>query len=56
MICSVPDEGRAYAAKNCLENEVSPLFPASTLRNTPTVSYIWKDSASIFETKAPNSI
>ena len=32
IICSVPDERKAQAVKNILENEVSNLFPASILQ------------------------
>jgi len=32
IICSVPDERKAKAVKACLENEVSPEFPASILQ------------------------
>ena len=32
IICSVPDERKAKAVKACLENEVSPQFPASILQ------------------------
>ena len=33
IICSVPDKRKATAVKNCLEQPVSNLFPASALRN-----------------------
>lgn len=32
IICSVPDERKADAVKNCVEHEVSNLFPASILQ------------------------
>ena len=32
IICSVPDERKADAVKNCVENKVSNLFPASILQ------------------------
>ncbi|WP_262900040.1 glucosamine-6-phosphate deaminase [Aquirufa aurantiipilula] len=32
IICSVPDYRKAEAVKNCLENEVSPWYPASILQ------------------------
>jgi glucosamine-6-phosphate deaminase len=32
IICSVPDTRKAEAVKNCLENEVSNLYPASILQ------------------------
>lgn len=48
VICSVPDERKAKAVKDCLENEVSPLYPASILQqhNNCTV-YLDKESASL---------
>lgn len=33
IICSVPDERKAQAVKNCVENPVSNLFPASILQD-----------------------
>lgn len=33
IVCSVPDERKAKAVKDCLENEISNLYPASILRN-----------------------
>jgi len=38
IICSVPDERKAQAVKNCLEQEVSNLFPASILQQHPHCS------------------
>lgn len=35
IICSVPDERKAQAVKNCLEQKVSNLFPASILQQHP---------------------
>jgi glucosamine-6-phosphate deaminase len=32
IVCTVPDERKATAIKNCLEQEISPTFPASILR------------------------
>ncbi len=32
IVCSVPDERKAKAVKDCLENEISNLYPASILR------------------------
>jgi glucosamine-6-phosphate deaminase len=34
IICSVPDRRKAEAVRNCLEEPVSNLFPASILRAT----------------------
>jgi glucosamine-6-phosphate deaminase len=33
IICSVPDERKAVAVKNCIEHPVSNLYPASVLKN-----------------------
>jgi len=38
IICSVPDERKAEAVKNCLEQEVSNRFPASILQQHPHCS------------------
>ena len=35
IICSVPDLRKAHAVKNCLEQPVSNLYPASILRQHP---------------------
>lgn len=46
IICSVPDERKAAAVKNCIENPVSNLFPASILQNHPNCAlYLDKASA-----------
>jgi glucosamine-6-phosphate deaminase len=48
IICSVPDERKAIAIKNCLEQPVSNLYPASTLQLHANCSlYLDKDSASL---------
>lgn len=39
IICSVPDERKAVAVKNSLENEISNLFPASILQNHPDCTF-----------------
>lgn len=39
IICSVPDERKARAVKNCLEGPVSNLFPASILQRHPDCFY-----------------
>lgn len=39
IICSVPDSRKAEAVKNCLEEAVSNLFPASILRLHPNCTY-----------------
>ena len=45
VICSVPDHRKAQAVKNCLENEVSPMHPASILQQHPDCT-IYLDDAS----------
>jgi len=45
IICSVPDQRKAQAVKNCLENEVSPMHPASILQQHPDCT-IYLDDAS----------
>lgn len=39
IICSVPDERKAVAVKNSLEQEVSNLFPASILQEHPACTF-----------------
>ncbi|MDH4297948.1 MAG: glucosamine-6-phosphate deaminase, partial [Cyclobacteriaceae bacterium] len=45
IICSVPDSRKAKAVKNCLEQQVSNLFPASILQMHPRCT-IYLDTAS----------
>jgi glucosamine-6-phosphate deaminase len=45
IICSVPDSRKALAVKNCLEQPVSNLFPASALQRHPHCTY-YLDQAS----------
>lgn len=45
IICSVPDERKAVAVKNCVENEVSNMFPASILQRHPQCT-LYLDTAS----------
>lgn len=48
IVCSVPDLRKAEAVKNTLKQEVSPVFPASILRNHPDCElYLDIDSASL---------
>lgn len=48
VICSVPDKRKAEAVRNCLENPVSSLYPASVLREHPDCSlFLDRDSASL---------
>lgn len=52
IICSVPGERKAQAVKNCLENEVSNLYPSSILREHPNCSvYLDEDSSSLLTVK-----
>jgi glucosamine-6-phosphate deaminase len=45
IICSVPDERKARAVKDCLEGPVSPLHPASILQTHPACT-LFLDRAS----------
>ncbi len=48
IICSVPDKRKATAIKNCFENKVSNLHPASILQTHKNcVVYLDKNSASL---------
>ncbi len=48
IIVVVPDTRKAQAVKACLESEISPMMPASILRNHPNTSiYLDADSASL---------
>ncbi|HER23543.1 MAG TPA: glucosamine-6-phosphate deaminase [Candidatus Atribacteria bacterium] len=48
IICTVPDNRKAQAVKNCFEEEISPLYPASILRKHPQVYfYLDKNSDSL---------
>lgn len=48
IIAVVPDARKAQAVKACLEGEVSPLAPASILREHPNATiYLDKDSAAL---------
>ncbi|MCC5939427.1 MAG: glucosamine-6-phosphate deaminase [Lunatimonas sp.] len=50
IICSVPDERKAKAVQECVENEVSNLFPASILQQHPQCTlYLDKASASLLK-------
>ncbi len=37
ILCIVPDSRKAEAVKNCLEQDISPIYPASILRTHPNV-------------------
>jgi glucosamine-6-phosphate deaminase len=53
IICSVPDDRKAMAVKNCLEQEVSNLYPASILQTHANCTvYLDKDSASLLHSQS----
>jgi len=48
IICTVPDERKARAVKQCFEGEVTPMHPASILRKHPdTYVYLDEPAASL---------
>ncbi|HLV01265.1 MAG TPA: glucosamine-6-phosphate deaminase [Acidobacteriota bacterium] len=48
ILCVVPDERKARAVQRCLEEEISPMRPASILRrHSRTTLYLDRDSASL---------
>ena len=48
IICSVPDVRKAQAVKDCLENEINPMNPASILQDHPDCEiYLDSQSASL---------
>jgi glucosamine-6-phosphate deaminase len=48
IICIVPDARKAQAVKNCFENEISPIYPASILRtHDNTTVYLDAESSSL---------
>jgi glucosamine-6-phosphate deaminase len=48
IIVAAPDSRKSQAVKSCLEGEISPMAPASILRNHPNVTiYLDTDSASL---------
>ena len=52
IICSVPDERKALAVRNSLQEEVSNLFPASILQNhTNCTLFLDKSSSSLLPAK-----
>jgi len=42
IVCTVPDERKARAVKQCFEGEISPMHPASILRKHPR-AYVYLD-------------
>ena len=52
IICVVPDKRKAAAVKACLEGEISPMAPASILRQHPNVTlYLDADSSGLLSEK-----
>jgi glucosamine-6-phosphate deaminase len=48
IFCTVPDRRKAEAVRACLEEEISPLRPASILRRHPNTDlYLDRASASL---------
>lgn len=48
IVCIVPDRRKAEAVRNCFENEISPMVPASILRtHSNTVVYLDGESSSL---------
>jgi glucosamine-6-phosphate deaminase len=55
VICVVPDRRKAWAVKDCMELEVSPLRPASILQqHARTTIYLDTESASLLESTQPS--
>ncbi len=54
IIVTVPDARKAQAVKASLEGEISPMMPASILRNHANVTiYLDKDSAALLSSEVP---
>ena len=52
IIVAVPDARKAQAVKSCLEGEVSPMMPASILREHPNATiYLDRDSAALLSSR-----
>lgn len=45
ILCIVPDERKANAVKRCLEEEISPQYPASALRKHPDTILLLDEAA-----------
>ena len=57
IICTVPDERKAQAVKNSIENPVSNLFPATILqRHQDCYYYFDRSSAVLLEKHSTNSL
>lgn len=53
IICIVPDARKAQAVKNCFENEISPIYPASILRaHDNTTVYLDAESSSLLNSES----
>ncbi len=51
IICIVPDARKAEAVRNCFENPISPLYPASILKaHRNTTVYLDTESSSLLKT------
>jgi glucosamine-6-phosphate deaminase len=56
IIVVVPDTRKAHAVKCCLEGDVSPMVPASILRNHPNATiYLDTDSAALLSPGVPTT-
>jgi glucosamine-6-phosphate deaminase len=52
IIVAVPDSRKARAVKVCIEGEISPMMPASILRNHPNATiYLDTDSAALLTSR-----
>lgn len=52
IICVVPDARKAQAVRRCFEGEISPMAPASILRNHPNISvFLDRDSVRLLSRK-----
>lgn len=52
IICTVPDERKAAAVRNCLQGEITPMHPASILQRHPDcTAYLDAGSASLIQPK-----
>jgi glucosamine-6-phosphate deaminase len=50
IICIVPDARKAIAVRNCFENEISPMYPASILKaHASTTVYLDTESSSLLK-------
>jgi glucosamine-6-phosphate deaminase len=55
IIAVVPEARKARAVQACVEEEISPLAPASALRNhANTTLYLDRDSAALLKASSPS--